>query len=58
MLREWLSFSENRKLLDTDRLLFLLDELNEHSVSIKGSKAFSITYSLVGNVRILVVKYL
>lgn len=40
----------NREGINSDKLVLILNDLDNNSVAIKGSKVFSLTYSLAGNV--------
>lgn len=49
-LKEWLSEDNNRREIPTDQLQLTLNELDTHTVAIKGSNIIPVTYSLLANV--------
>lgn len=50
-LKEWLAPEENRIQLTTQNLVIILNDLDNHVISIKGSNIFPVTYALVASVR-------
>lgn len=49
-LKRWLFRDDNRKCFDSEKLAMFMDDVNSHSVAIKGGNVFAITYALLGNV--------
>lgn len=53
-LKTWLGEDENRKKASSgNNLIVLLNDLDSHTVGIRGNNVFPITYSLVANVGVL-----
>lgn len=50
-LRDWLNISKNTRGMSDHEVLMIMMELNSNGVAIKGSKVFSVSFSLVANVR-------
>lgn len=50
-LKKWLGQDENRIDIPIDQLQVVIEELRSHDVGIRGSNTFTITYSLLWNVR-------
>lgn len=50
-LKQWLSNDTFRKNVPFDTLFIVVNEIDNHVVAIKGNGIFSITYSVVANVR-------
>lgn len=49
--KEWLSLEENRRNIAMDHLYIVINELDTHVVSMKGSNIFPVTYSLAAKVK-------
>lgn len=50
-LKNWMCVKENQEGMSSKEFQIVLDDLNNKEVAIKGSQIFSITFSLVANVR-------
>lgn len=57
-LKEWLSVEENRMQVELHHLQVLLNQVDTHLVSVKGSNIFPITYGVIANVSKLAVQVL
>lgn len=51
VIKKWLAFEENIEMISLNKLAMILDDVNSNRVALKGGNMFSITYSLIGNVR-------
>lgn len=52
-LQEWYVQEENIEDVPLKHMHYIGQELNQNAVAIKASNAFSVTYSLIANVRVL-----
>lgn len=51
-LKQWLSNDTYRKDIPIDTLFIVVNEIDNHVIAMKGNGIFSITYSVVANVRL------
>lgn len=49
-VKTWLSEESNRNQVRHDQLVIILNEVDTHSISVKGNGVFPVTYGLVANV--------
>lgn len=56
-IKDWLAFQKNQKVVPVEQLTMVLNQIDTNAVALKGNNVFTITYSTLANVNLLMTTY-